>query len=52
MNLRQTDGGPEFRGDLFLFCNRHRIARPYRKNEQSYIESFNRTVKKECLSLA
>ena len=24
-------------------------ARPYRKNEQSYIESFNRTVRKECL---
>ena len=53
VHLVQTDGGPEFRAeftqDVLLFCNRHRIARPYRKNEQSYIESFNRTVRKECL---
>lgn len=52
-NLIQTDGGPEFKADFTLhvhsFCDRHRIARPYRKNEQSYIESFNRTVRKECL---
>jgi hypothetical protein len=26
-----------------------RVARPYRNNEQSYIESFNRTLRKECL---
>jgi transposase len=53
VNLLQTDGGPEFKADfkskVNLFCSRHRIARPYRKNEQSYIESFNRTVRKECL---
>ena len=53
VNLLQTDGGPEFKADFKSnvpsFCNRHRIARPYRKNEQSYIESFNRTVRKECL---
>ena len=53
VNLLQTDGGPEFKADfknkVNSFCNRHRIARPYRKNEQSYIESFNRTVRKECL---
>jgi transposase len=53
VNLLQTDGGPEFKADfkskVNAFCNRHRIARPYRKNEQSYIESFNRTVRKECL---
>ncbi len=51
--LIQTDGGPEFKADFLnnvpLFCDRHRVARPYRKNEQSYIESFNRTVRKECL---
>lgn len=51
--LLQTDGGPEFKADFLIalpsFCDRHRIARPYRKNEQSYIESFNRTVRKECL---
>ena len=52
-HLIQTDGGPEFKADFLtkvpLFCHRHRVARPYRKNEQSYIESFNRTVRKECL---
>ena len=53
VNLLQTDGGTEFKAEfkskLSLFCNRHRVARPYRKNEQSFIESFNRTVRKECL---
>jgi transposase len=53
VNLLQTDGGPEFKAEsknkVNAFCNRHRITRPYRKNEQSYIESFNRTVRKECL---
>lgn len=53
VQLIQTDGGPEFKAEfvdnVHLFCERHRIARPYRKNEQSYIESFNRTVRKECL---
>jgi len=53
VHLIQTDGGPEFKADFLTaisaFSNRHRIARPYRKNEQSYIESFNRTVRKECL---
>ena len=53
VNLLQTDGGPEFKADfkskVYSFCSRHRIARPYRKNEQSFIESFNRMVRKECL---
>jgi transposase len=53
VHLVQTDGGPEFKAtfkdNVYLFCDRHRVARPYRKNEQSYIESFNRTVRKECL---
>jgi hypothetical protein len=53
VKLLQTDGGPEFKAafesDVKMFCDRHRVARPYRKNEQSYIESFNRTVRKECL---
>lgn len=53
VGLLQTDGGPEFK-EVFKqhvgqFCDRHRVARPYKKNEQSYIESFNRTVRKECL---
>lgn len=53
VHLVQTDGGPEFKEEfkrnIGKFCDRHRVARPYRKNEQSYIESFNRTVRKECL---
>lgn len=53
VEIIQTDGGSEFE-DVFQdhvleYTNKHRIARPYKKNEQSYIESFNRTVRKECL---
>lgn len=56
VQLVQTDGGPEFK-EIFKshireYCDRHRIARPYKKNEQAYIESFNRTVRKECLGWA
>jgi len=53
VQLIQTDGGSEFKADFLadvaLYCDRHRVARPYKKNEQSYIESFNRTLRKECL---
>ena len=53
VSLIQTDGGPEFKEEfqdhVRDYCDLHRISRPYRKNEQSYIESFNRTVWKECL---
>lgn len=49
----QTDGGHEFKSTfqrhVLEYTNRHRVAHPYRKNEQSYIESFNRTLRKECL---
>lgn len=49
VRVLQTDGGPEFKGEFAQavcgFCERHRLARPYKKNEQSYIESFNRTVR-------
>jgi transposase len=49
----QTDGGSEFKGafseTVSAYCYRHRVARPYRKNEQSYIESYNRSLRKECL---
>jgi transposase len=49
----QTDGGHEFKSEfqkhVLEYAGRHRIAHPYRKNEQSYIESFNRTLRKECL---
>jgi len=53
VEVRQTDGGPECKGAFAqqarTYCDRHRIARPYKKNEQAYIESFNRTLRKECL---
>ena len=52
-NLLQTDGGSEFkdnfRKNVFSFTDRFRVARPYKKNEQAYIESFNRSLRKECL---
>lgn len=51
--LLQTDGGPEFKGEfkrhVFEYAKRFRVARPYKKNEQSFIESFNRSLRKECL---
>jgi transposase len=53
VRLLQNDGGPEFkaifRENVSEFADKHRISRPYRKNEQSFIESFNRTLRKECL---
>lgn len=56
VQIVQTDGGPEFKGafaqQVRQYCTRHRIARPYKKNEQAYIESFNRTLRKECLGWA
>ena len=56
VELVQTDGGSEFK-EAFAervlgYCQRHRVSRPYKKNEQAYIESFNRTVRKECLGWA
>lgn len=51
--LLQTDGGSEFqaefRSNVFKYADRFRVARPYKKNEQGYIESFNRSLRKECL---
>lgn len=52
-DMMQRDGGHEFKAQWNIqarnYCNRIRTARPYKKNEQSYIESFNRTLRKECL---
>lgn len=51
--LLQADGGPEFKDKfrqiVYHYTDRFRVARPYKKNEQSYIESFNRSLRKECL---
>ena len=56
VNIIQTDGGHEFKGqflqDVNRYCSHHRVARPYKKNEQSFIESFNRSLRKECLGWA
>ena len=53
VELIQTDGGPEFKDQfkqhVLEYAGRHRVAHPYKKNEQSYIESFNRSFRKECL---
>jgi transposase InsO family protein len=53
VRLLQTDGGSEFEGDfkseVKKYARIHRVSRPYKKNEQAYIESFNRTLRKECL---
>lgn len=47
----QTDGGSEFKAEcaesLHRYCQRHRVARPYKKNEQAFIEAFNRTLRRE-----
>jgi transposase InsO family protein len=53
VDLIQRDGGPEFK-DAWeemapQFATTVRTARPYKKNEQAFIESFNRTLRKECL---
>lgn len=52
-DLLQADGGSEFKDEfkaqVHHYCDRYRVARPYKKNEQAYIESFNRSLRKECL---
>ena len=52
-DLLQRDGGSEFEKEWEQTAKKYshtiRTARPYRKNEQAYIESFNRTLRKECL---
>lgn len=53
VKLIQTDGGSEFKEEfsdhVLEYCDKRRVSRAYKKNEQSFIESFNRTVRKECL---
>ncbi len=49
----QRDGGPEFKAECERYLKGHvgtlRTARPYRKNEQAFIEKFNATLRKECV---
>lgn len=49
----QRDGGSEFKREWQDFAQKHissiRTARPYKKNEQAFIERFNGILRKECL---
>lgn len=49
----QRDGGSEFKKEWQEYASRHipsiRTARPYKKNEQAFIERFNGILRKECL---
>ena len=51
--LHQSDEGSEFKGDFPASVqasgSKHRFARPYRKNDQAFIENFNRSLRSECL---
>jgi len=49
---RRFDGFSETIQTVGNYCDRHRIARPYKKNAQAFIESFNRSLRKECLGWA
>lgn len=52
----QRDGGSEFKKEWQEYALRHipsiRTARPYKKNEQAFIERFNGILRKECLGYA
>lgn len=47
----QTDGGSEFEAEfaqqVHHFAQQHVIARPYKKNDQAFIECFNGTLRRE-----
>lgn len=49
----QRDGGSEFKREWSRYAEKHipsiRTARPYKKNEQAFIERFNGILRKECL---
>lgn len=53
VGLHQSDEGPEFKGmfpeTVQSLPSTHRYSRPYKKNDQSFIENFNRSLRKECL---
>lgn len=49
----QRDGGPEFKAEWSEAARHYtqhvRTSRPYKKNEQAFIERFNGILRKECL---
>ncbi len=52
IELQQSDGGSEFqttfREAVEATGSEHRYSRPYKKNEQSHIENFNKALRNEC----
>ena len=50
--LHQSDNGSEFqtsfREAVEASGSQHRYSRPYKKNEQSHIENFNKALRNEC----
>jgi len=50
--LQQSDNGSEFQTDfreaVLVSGSQHRYSRPYKKNEQSHIENFNKALRNEC----
>lgn len=49
--LHQSDNGSEFQTDFKEAVEavaKHRYSRPYKKNEQSHIENFNKALRSEC----
>lgn len=53
VDLHQSDEGSEFKGEYVAvvesYQSHHRYSRPYKKNDQSFIENFNKSLRKECL---
>jgi transposase InsO family protein len=51
MHTLQTDGGSEFEKEFAevvdQYAQEHVIARPYKKNDQAFIECFNGTLRRE-----
>jgi transposase InsO family protein len=51
MQTIQTDGGSEFEKEfaevVSQYAQEHVIARPYKKNDQAFIECFNGTLRRE-----
>jgi transposase InsO family protein len=51
LRVLQTDGGSEFEKEFAqvvdLYAQEHVIARPYKKNDQAFIECFNGTLRRE-----
>jgi len=51
--LHQSDEGSEFKKEypcvVMATGSKHRYSRPYKKNDQAHIETFNRSLRSECL---